>query len=116
MLIYFEPASMCNMRKDLVVAPLPARKQLWEATDAVSWQAETDCRPDTQSSFGLASNGELVELDEWQLPNSVASMPLPLAKSSAADTSSNNSKNWEEWCSGMDGFGALVTLAASFVV
>jgi hypothetical protein len=69
-----------------------------------------------QSSFGLASNGELIELDESQLHSSAASMSLPLAKSSAADASSNNSKNWAEWCSGMDGFGALVMLAASFVV
>ena len=104
---------MCDMRNDLLVAPLPARKQLWEATDAVAWQER---RPDLQSTFGLASNGELIELDEFQLHSSAASMPLPLAKGGSAADTSSNSHNWEEWCSGMDGFGALVMLAASFVV
>jgi hypothetical protein len=25
-------------------------------------------------------------------------------------------ENWEEWCSGMDGFGGLIMLAASMIV
>ena len=58
MLIYFEPAAMCDMRKDLVVAPLPAKKQLWEAHDAVTWQVETERGSALQSTFGLGSNGD----------------------------------------------------------
>ena len=117
MLVYFEPAAMCDLRHDLVLAPLPARKQLWEASDGRAWHTEVQSKPEMQTTFGLATNGELVQLNETQLHSNTAILPATLpATNSKAGISSSNSGNWEEWCSGMDSFGGLVMLAASFVV
>jgi hypothetical protein len=65
-----------------------------------------------QTAFGLAANGELVNLDEGQLYCSDAVL---LHKSLDARIPSRSTANWEEWCSGMDVFGGLVMLAASLV-
>ena len=113
MLVYFEPASMCNLRDDLVIAPLPARRQLWEANNYSTWQSEVESKPDTEATFGLDKNGELVHVNESQLHNESATLAFMERKN---ETSQHNSGSWEEWCSGMDSFGALVMLAASFVV
>jgi hypothetical protein len=67
MLAYFEPAAMCDLPTDLILAPLPAKKQLWEAGDEFVWKAESERDPGAQIDFGLAANGELVKLDEGQL-------------------------------------------------
>lgn len=67
MLVYFEGAAMCDLPTDLILSPLLARKQLWEAGDEFVWQAESPRKPGTQIDFGLAANGELVKLDEGQL-------------------------------------------------
>jgi hypothetical protein len=107
MLVYFEPAAMCNVQTDLLIAPLPAKKPLWEAGDEFVWRAESDREPGVQTAFGLAANGELVKLDEGQLYCHDAVL-LHNARTSARSTAT-----WEEWCSGMDGFGGLVMLAAS---
>lgn len=42
MLVHFEPAAICSLPKDLVLAPLPARKELWEAKDESAWSQETE--------------------------------------------------------------------------
>lgn len=112
MLVFFEPAAMCDLPEDLVLAPLPAKKQLWEAGDEFKWRAENERQPGVQTAFGLAASGELVKLDEGQ--------PLPcnvkqLHESMDARTYSRSPASWEEWCSGMDGFGGLIMLAASLV-
>jgi hypothetical protein len=112
MLIYFEPAAMCELQTDLILAPLPAKKQLWEAGDEFVWTSESE-RERAQTDFGLAANGELVKLDEGQL---YCSDGVLLYKPLDARTPSGSSENWEEWCSGMDGFGGLVMLAASLIV
>lgn len=105
MLVYFEPAAMCDLQTDLILAPLPGKKQLWEAGDEFAWKAESEKEPGVQTAFALAANGELVKLDEGQLfCSDEALLYKPLGT------------NWEEWCSGMDGFGGLVMLAASLVV
>lgn len=113
MLVYFEPAAMCDLQTDLILAPLPAKKQLWEAGDEFVWKAESEREPGAPIDFALAANGELVKLDEGQLSCSDAVL---VYKSSDAGTSSTSTGNWEEWCSGMDGFGGLVMLAASLIV
>jgi hypothetical protein len=114
MLVYFEPAAMCDLPTDLVLAPLPAKKQLWEAGDEFVWKAESERDPGAQIDFGLAANGELVKLDEGQL---YCNDGVLLYKSSLdAKTPSRNTENWEEWCSGTDGLGGLVMLAASLIV
>jgi len=94
MLVYFEPAAMCNLEKNLLLAPLPAKRQLWEATNESTWKMESTSGPEVQAAFGMAANGDLVKLEEGQIYFNA---------------------NWEEWCSGMDSFGGLVMLAASLI-
>jgi len=104
---------MCNLQTDLILAPLPAKKPLWEASDEFVWKAESEREPGSQTDFGLAANGELVKLNEYQL---YCGGEVLLYKSLDARTPSRSNDNWEEWCSGMDGFGGLVMLAASLIV
>ncbi|EIT76130.1 hypothetical protein AO1008_02329 [Aspergillus oryzae 100-8] len=100
MLVYFEPAAMCSLRTDLVIAPLPAKKQLWEAGDELLWKAESQRESGFQTVYGLAASGDLVQLGKDQLysTNEVLLHKTVTARGSA---------NWEEWCSGMDGLGGL---------
>ena len=112
MLVYFEPAAMCTLQTDLILAPLPARKQLWEAGDEYAWKAESE-KPGIETAFGLAANGELVKIDEGQLFCSDAVLRY---KSLDASAPLGSTANWEDWCSGMDGFGGLVMLTASLIV
>ncbi|KAA8645093.1 uncharacterized protein ATNIH1004_009308 [Aspergillus tanneri] len=111
MLVYFEPAALCNLQTDLILAPLPATKQLWEAVDEFAWKTESERGPGAQTSFGLAANGDLVKLDEGQLYCSDAALLHNSLNSGAL----RSTANWGEWCSGMDGFGGLVMLAASLI-
>lgn len=112
MLIYFDPAAMCHLPDDLVLAPLPARKQLWEATDESAWRDERHKGPPgAQVSFGLTAGGEVVRLDEGRLSCGDAWVSPRRASGAGTDPS----LGWEEWCSGMDGFGGLVMLAASLL-
>lgn len=111
MLVYFDPAEMCDLHQtDLLLAPLPARKHLWEADNEYAWKAESEKEPGVQTTFGLTAKGELVKLDEGQLYCKEELLPY---KSSDAITPSRSTGHWEEWCSGMDGFGGLVMLVAS---
>lgn len=112
MLVYFEPAKMCDLQTDLILAPLPEKKQLWEAGDEFVWKAESEKEPSVQTAFALAANGELVKLGEGQLHRSETVL---LYKSLNFETLSRSTANWEEWCSGMDAFGGLVMLAASLI-
>lgn len=117
LLVYFEPAAMCEDHKtdDLILAPLPAKKQLWEAHDEFAWKAESEREPGVlQTAFGLAANGELIKADEGQL--SRCGDAVLFDESSGARTRSRSSTaKWEEWCSGMDAFGGLIMLAASLI-
>ena len=60
MLVDFELAAMCNLRTDLILAPLPVKKQLWEAGDEFMWNAARERERGVQTAFGLAADGELV--------------------------------------------------------
>ena len=113
MLVYFEPAAICTLQKDLIIAPLPAKKQLWEAGNELLWETETRKEPRDQIAFALAANGELVTLSENQL---YCGDSVILYKSLDVGIPEKSSAHWEEWCSGMDGFGGLVMLAASWIV
>lgn len=107
MLVYFEPAALCD-HTDLIFAPLPAKKQLWEAGDRFSWQLENDREHGALNYFGLAANGDLVRPDVGQAYcGDTSQLHQPLSNKTTA--------NWEEWRSGMDGLGGLVMLAASLV-
>lgn len=112
MLTYFQPAARCDLPTDLVLAPLPAKKPLWEANSWIEWKTEVQKEPRIQqTAFGLATTGELVRL------NKVYGQSGPISHLALdAATVSRSAASWEEWCSGMDGFGALVMLAASSVL
>jgi hypothetical protein len=114
MLVYFERSSSCKLQVDLILAPLPAKKQLWEASDALNWKTEFARNSDTRTAFGLAANGELVTLDEGQLyccNDRLSYKPL-----NAKDPSNSAVSNWGEWCADMDGLSGLIMLAASLIV
>ncbi|KAK2762071.1 hypothetical protein FQN54_001078 [Arachnomyces sp. PD_36] len=113
MLVYFEPAALCDVPTHLILSPLPARKQLWEAANETIWKSERDRDPEVQTAFGLASNGELIKLSESEF--SRCKDAVLLRKSPNSRKSSTSTENWEEWCAGMDGFGGLVMLAASLL-
>ena len=102
MLVAFEPAATCDLPTDLVLAPLPAGKQLWEAEDEFAWKKESEKGLEAQTTFGLAQNGGLVKL-------------VPARSSSNVSDLLRVDAGWEEWCSQMDTFGGLVMLAATLV-
>ncbi|KAG4441699.1 hypothetical protein IFR05_002833 [Cadophora sp. M221] len=110
MLVYFEPSGICELQADLILAPLPAKKQLWEASDEVSWKSE---RGGIQTDFGLAADGELVKLQDGQ--RYCGDAVLLYEALGSCRRSAGGTENWEEWCLGMDGFGDLVMLAASLI-
>lgn len=106
---------MCDLHQtNLILAPLPAKKQLWQAGDELGWKAESERGPSgPQPVFGLAANGDLVRVDDGRQYCGDTRVPRP--KSADERPPVRNTANWEEWCSGMDGFGGLVMLAASLV-
>ncbi|KFY47651.1 hypothetical protein V495_01883 [Pseudogymnoascus sp. VKM F-4514 (FW-929)] len=110
-LVYFEPATLCDLHNDLILAPLPAKKQLWEADDEFMWKMEMEREPWARTDFGLSASGELVKLDDGQQYCGDAVLPYDVPGAPLRTTA-----NWEEWCSGMDGLGGLVMLTASLVV
>ncbi|KAF1936077.1 hypothetical protein EJ02DRAFT_459842 [Clathrospora elynae] len=119
-LIFFGPAAMCEMPAEFVIAPLPAKRQLWGATDAQEWRLQSQKELQEQVSYALAVDGEIVKLDQRRLSCSDAWLPYA---PSDEDTASQDHKSrsirsagwWAEWCSGMDSMGGLIMLAASMV-
>ncbi|KAJ9607678.1 hypothetical protein H2200_007756 [Cladophialophora chaetospira] len=109
LLVYFDPAALCDHDANLILGPLPTRKQLWEAADEFAWVAESAKEPGIETLYGLAVNGDLVRLDGAHLRSDEV---LPQNPSHIGSPSSS-ATNWEGWCAGMDGFGGLVMLAAS---
>lgn len=102
LLVFFDPAALCEHPPELVLAPLPAKKQLWEAPDEAMWKFERDLDSAIGTDYGLAAGGGLVEIVQTPL--------YPGCKLTLEATT-----DWDDWCSGMDSFGALITLAASLV-
>lgn len=115
MVFYFDPVAPYQLPDDLVLAPLPATKQLWEADDESAWMTESHRGPrGTEDSFGLGADGEVVRLNEC--PPSCDNTSVSRDQVSEAGTApSRYAASWEEWCSGVDEFGGLVMLAASLV-
>ena len=115
MLVYFEPAAMCEVHgKELLLAPLPAKKQLWEAGDELAWKAQSVGEyGGLSTAYGLATNGDLIRVDGGRVDcgdgSSLRSDKGPVS------TLKRSTVEWEEWCAGMDGLGGLVMLAASLV-
>ncbi|KAF2636950.1 hypothetical protein P280DRAFT_408318 [Massarina eburnea CBS 473.64] len=113
MLVYFEPTNMCTLQSDLILAPLPGRKHLWEAKDEATWDTERERDSNMMDAFALAASGDLVKLNEGQA--FCGDALLYYKNSDTSNVRERNLANWDEWCSGMDGFGGLVMLAASLV-
>ncbi|KAL8861960.1 MAG: hypothetical protein Q9178_001830 [Gyalolechia marmorata] len=110
MLIYFEPAALCDLRSTgLLLGPLPARRQLWEADGELAWKKESE--ESTSGQFGLATSGELVRVDGSR--HSCGYPPASPSQLVKERVAARNTANWEEWCKGMDGFGGLILLTAS---
>jgi hypothetical protein len=114
MLVYFERSSTCTRQTDLILAPLPVEKQLWEANNALTWKAEIERNSGTRTTFGLAANGELVKMDEGQLYGCNGQLSYKSLDEKAS--SGSGVSNWDEWCAGMDELGGLVMLAASLIM
>ena len=104
MLVYFEPAAMCDTSvTGLHLERLPAKRQLWAANNEVAWRKE-GTSGSLQTAYGLAVNGDLVRVgQDWSGDGIVSSVP------------STSTANWQDWCAGIDGLGSLVMLAASLV-
>lgn len=137
MLVYFEPTPRCVLPPDMFLAPLPAKKQLWEAGDERLWRAEADRNKDEKhgggsggsllpaENFGLTSAGEIVRLggDDRPLPLSCYSdrrretppRPRPAGADDGDSFPQRAVASWEEWSEGMDDLGGLVMLAASLI-
>ena len=113
MLVYFEPAGMCGLQKYLIIAPLPAKKQLWEANNKHMWEINSKQDDAIQGSFGLTANGELIKFDQEQLYCSGGALRYRLPPNTP---SAPSSMNGDHWCSEMDAFGGLIMLAASLIV
>lgn len=99
------------MTDGFVLAPLPAQKQLWEARDESEWMMakKQDTRGD--SVFGIKLGGRMAKVDARPMLDEENAMSMAQLPDDV-----QNSANWQEWCAGMDGLGALVILAASLPV
>jgi len=109
---------MCDMPAEFVIAPLPAKRQFWEATNAQQWELQSQKEPQGQVSYALTFDGEIVTLDQRRL--SCRDAWLPYASSDEVTTSRNyqggidrSAGCWAEYCAGMDSMGGLIILAAS---
>lgn len=143
MLVSFEPADMCVADGEVLLAPLPAQKQLWEAPDQHAWQRDGEMESVQYIEFGLTKSGQLVKLgggggvtvDAAASSSSTVGRPDPTATAAtgttatmttgptsgsmgamaAQPTGATTVLKWNEWCSGMDGIGNLVMLAACLI-
>jgi hypothetical protein len=112
LLVSLDPAAACEVPYQLFIAPLPAKKQLWEAADQGQWVLARDAMGDESGVFGLTGSGELVRLNNGNRTKDLAAIKR---STFASDKASQSAANWEEWCTGIDGFGALIMLAASLL-
>jgi len=117
-LVFFGPAAMCDMPTEFVIAPLPAKRQLWDAKDAEEWQMQWQNEQRQETSFALAVDSEIVKLDQRRLSCRDAWLPyLRLDDDATLQTSKSRASRsaacWAEWCSGMDSMGGLIMLTAS---
>lgn len=107
MLYSLDPSTSCAVSDGFLLAPLPSRRQLWEASEEGAWEAEKSRDGMFPSTFGVLTGGQMVRLQEQQIimPGEVYS-PLSVGEEESA-------LNWQDWCAGIDGLGTLVTLAVT---
>lgn len=108
MLIYFEPASLC----DLKVAPLalPSQRQIWEADSESIWHNLYNKELNAGQRFAMTINGKIVKLGADQACHGKNQLDPIFANSSLLQQAS-----WEAWCTDTDSLGELAMLAASLV-
>src|ERR1051326_4987277 len=101
MLFSMDPARRCIPYEGFLLAPLPLRKQLWEARDENTWMLEKSRDFGDPSVFGVMVGGQMVKLNEPRVGQGSEMAFVQWEKSM------DSSANWQEWCSGMDALGAL---------
>lgn len=111
MLFTTDGVEACLLYGDFLIAPLPIRKQLWEARDAHYWQLERQKGLEDSSVFGIKMGGRMAKLGDF-LDAGVTQTNIVLAQPQEPKKSESD-EHWTQWCSGMDQLGALVMLAAS---
>ncbi|KZM20669.1 hypothetical protein ST47_g8171 [Ascochyta rabiei] len=78
MLYSLDPATFCAEPDGFLLAPLPGRKQLWEAPDdAQAWMAEKSRDGPIPGVFGVLTGGQMMRLQEQQVVLA-AEMSFPL--------------------------------------
>ncbi|CAI6335587.1 unnamed protein product [Periconia digitata] len=112
MIVYLDPATMCDLQRDLIIAPLPSKKELWEASSQEAWRMEAQKEYGSPTVFGLAKDGELLEIKAGK---TFCADHFSGYMGAGETGQERKVADWEEWCLGMDGFGGLIMLAASLV-
>jgi hypothetical protein len=111
MLFSYEGMSTCVLLDGFLIAPLPAKKQLWEARDENDWFKHKRLAVDFDSIYGIKVGGRMAKLGKF-IDVQETQMELLMVRPKEP-TESESSENWNEWCSGMDELGGLIMLAAS---
>lgn len=100
----------CTLSDSYAIAPLPAKKALWDACDEHDWLLEKSKENDDMV-FGLNVSGGMAKLRTFRgVQESRSEIMLVRPRELTEDESE---ENWKEWCSGMDDLGALIMLAAT---
>lgn len=71
MLVYFDPMAMCDLPSDLILAPLPAKKQLWK--QAMSLCGRPRGRERWEPKLPLDWQ-RTVDLSNWKIVSCLAAM------------------------------------------
>jgi hypothetical protein len=100
----------CTLFDNYAIAPLPAKKALWDARDEHDWRMEKSKEND-DIVFGLKVSGRMARFRTFGSVQD-SGMEVILAQP-REPTEDESEENWKEWCSGMDDLGALIMLAAT---
>jgi hypothetical protein len=111
MLFTTDGVEACLLYGGFLIAPLPTRKQLWEARDAHHWQLERQKGIEDSSVFGIKIGGQMAKFSDF-IDAEVTQKNIVLAQPQEP-TERESDEHWTQWCSCMDQLGALVMLAAS---
>lgn len=101
----------CTLFDSFAIAPLPAKKHLWDARDEHDWLREKSKEVDADQVFGLKVSGRMAKLSPFGVVQE-AQMGVMLAQP-REPTADESEEHWKEWCSGMDDLRALIMLAAT---
>jgi hypothetical protein len=100
----------CPLFDNYAMAPLPAKKTLWDARDEHDWHMEKS-KGNDDVVFGLKVSGRMAKLGTF---GSVQESRMEVVLAQPREpTEDESEENWKEWCSGMDNLGALIMLAAT---